>query len=660
MTDDTLANRDAALAVASIPTLLMCLAQITGERRWTEAPFLPKRDVSLIADPAGGLPEDVRCQVRDAMREVLDDLDAGRRKLEDRPLDDETALHMMRTCLGERIPPEYAPMALEELAFRDRAVYWRTPAPPPAAADFEVLVVGAGVSGLCAAHRLRELGIPFHVVEKNADVGGTWIDNDYPDAGVDTPNHFYSYSFAPNPHWSSHYSKREEVWRYLRGVAERFDLLRDIAFSTEVLAMHWHEDRLRWQVTVRDASGDERTLWANAVMTAVGLLNRPKMAAFPGMETFTGPWWHSARWRHDVPLEGKRIAVIGTGASAVQFMRSVAGKAAQVTIFQRSPQWVRHEPSYQGTVSVPEQWLMDHVPYYWQWYRFGLIWRFGDGLLPTLRRDPEWPHPERAVNARNDRHRQMMTDYLHRQLEGREDLLAKTLPDYPPYGKRILIDNDWYKTLRRDNVELVTEGVDHVEGSRIITASGAVYEADVIILATGFEAGKMLAPMTIVGREGVVLREAWGDDDPYAYVGTTVHGFPNLFCVLGPNTALAHGGSIFFVTECQVRYATGCMVKAIEQGAGAVEVRREVQDGYVAAVDAEHAQLVWTHPGMRNWYRNERGRVFSPMPWRLVDFWRMTHDPDLADYVSTPRVEHSDTSLAESGERMTNGHGGAP
>ncbi len=636
MTNQNPVTLESALAAASIPTLLMCLAQITGDRRWTEAPFLPKRDVSMIPDPSGGLPEEVQKEVRDAMRSVLEEIEAGRRQVSKSDIDDEAALRMMRVCLGERVPPEYAPMALEEMAMRDRAVRWRSTPPPGAARDFQVLVVGAGVSGLCAAYRLQELGIPFRVVEKNADVGGTWIDNSYPESGVDTPNHFYSYSFAPNTHWSSHYSKREEVWTYLRDVAQRFDLLRHIEFRTEVLAMRWHEDRQMWQVRLRSESG-EREIWANAVITAVGQLNRPKMAAFPGMETFTGPWWHSALWRHDVPLEGKRVAVIGTGASAIQFMRSVAARAAKVTIFQRSPQWIRHEPNYHGRVSRETQWLMDHVPFYCEWYRFGLMWRFGDGLLPTLKRDPDWPHPERAMNARNDRHREMLTQYLLSELEGREDLIPKTLPDYPPYGKRILIDNDWFKTLRRPNVELVTEAVDHVDGERIVTSSGAIHEADVIILATGFEAGKMLAPMDIVGRNGLSIREAWGDDDPYAYIGTTVHGFPNLFCVLGPNTALAHGGSIFFISECQIRYATACLVEMIENGQASIEVRKEVQDDYVARVDAEHAQLVWTHPGMRNWYRNDRGRVFSPMPWRLVDFWRMTHDPDFSEYVSTPR-----------------------
>ena len=628
-------SREAALAAASVPTLLMCLAHLTGDDRWLRAPYLPKRDVALFADPSGGLPEDVQQSVRDAMGRVLDELASGARPMPG-PLEPSKALEMMRVCLNERVPPEYAPMAMEEMGFIDRSVRWREPPSPARLADFEVLVVGAGRSGLCAAIRMREMGIRFAVVEKNPDVGGTWFENDYPEAGVDTPNHFYSFSFAPNLHWTSNYSKRAEVWEYLKQLADQFDLRRHIRFGVEVEALRWDEARQQWEVKLREQGGARSVRWAHAVITAVGQLHRPKMAAFPGMETFTGPSWHSSQWRHDVPLAGKKVAVIGTGASAMQFMRTLAAQAAQVTVFQRSPQWARYDPDYQGGVSAQAQWLLENVPFYYPWYRFGLLWRFGDGLLPTLKRDPDWPHPERAVNARNDRHRQMMTDYILEQLEGRDDLIAKCLPDYPPYGKRILIDNGWFQALRRPNVELVTEAVDRVEGARLVAADGTVYEPDVIILATGFEVGKMLAPIDIRGRSGVPLREVWGVDDPRAHLGTTVADYPNLFTLMGPNTGLAHGGSVMFMTECQVRYVTLCLREMIEQGITSLEVRAAIQDDYTRRVDDEHAQLVWTHPGMRNWYRNDRGRVFSPMPWRLVDYWQMTHEPDFSEYRITP------------------------
>lgn len=633
MTD---ATRSSALRQASIPTLLMCVAQVTGDPRWLAPPYLPRRDVSIFADPTGGLPEDVQQAIRDAAGRMLDELARGERTLPPLP-DDERLLAMMNTCLGERVPPEYVPLAREEMGFASRGIAWD--APPPARRDaFRTLVVGAGLSGLCAAWRLRELGLPVEIVEKNAGIGGTWWDNHYPEAGVDTPNHFYSYSFAPNPAWTANYSKRDEVLGYLERVAAELGVRDTVRLRTEVLALDWDEARREWAATVRDPAG-ERVERYRAVVLACGPLSRPRLTAIPGIESFGGDWFHSAQWRHDVPLAGREVAVIGTGASAMQFLRSVAAEAGRTTVYQRSPQWARPPQDYHGTVTPGQRWLLEHVPYYYAWYRFGLMWRYGDGLLPTLVRDPGWPHPERAMNARNDRHRQQLADYIREQLADRDDLLAKAMPDYPPYGKRILIDNGWFETLRRDDVELVTDAVARIEGDEVVTAGGERRRADVVILATGFEAARMLGPMRVTGRDGATLDDAWRDDDPRAHLGITVPGFPNLFLLAGPGTGLAHGGSLFFVAECQVRYVSRLIVAMIRDGLDAVDVRREALDAFIARFDAAHRELVWAHPGMRNWYRNAAGRVFVPMPWRLVDYWTMTREPALEEFDATPAAD---------------------
>ena len=499
--------------------------------------------------------------------------------------------------------------------------------------NFTVLIIGAGFSGICAAIKLDRLGIPWILADANAEIGGTWLVNDYPEAGVDTPNHFYSFTFAPNHRWPKYFSKRIDVLNYCKSVAEKFKITNRISLNTQVESTTWDEATQMWKVVLRDQDGQLRESHANVVISGVGQLNRPKKSFIKGIESFSGPCFHSAQWRHDVDLSGKRVAIIGTGASAMQILRTVASQASDVTIFQRSPQWVRPSNDYHRDVKPQTMWLFENVPFYFDWYRFGLFWRFGDGLLPTLRRDETWPHQQRSMNSRNDKHRLQLTEYLLAQLEGHDDLVAKTLPDYPPYGKRILVDNDWYKTLKRDNVELVASGVGHVDGNQIVASDGSSRQVDVIILATGFEAGKMLASVAVTGRNGTTLRDAWGDDNPRAYKGMTMPNFPNLFCLYGPNTNVAHGGSVIFQAECQMRYITSCITQMIESQISSVDVRPEVHDAYNKAVDDEHDQLVWSHPGMDSWYKNSQGRIFSPMPWRFVDYWSMTHDADLSDYL---------------------------
>ena len=616
---------------ASIPTLLMCLAQITGDDHWLQEPFLPRRDTNLFHDETGGLPTEIQDEVRSSARQVLQELSDNSRQI---PLevDVERFTRMMRVCVAEDVAPEYAPMLLEELGFVNRDVRWATP--PVLPTGFKVLIIGAGFAGICAAIKLQALGIPYVVVEKNSDIGGTWFDNNYPDAGVDTPNHFYSYSFAPNTKWKHYFSKRADIWQYARDVAEKFDVVSSIQFSTEVHALQWNMESQAWTATIANDS-HSRTEEFSAVITAVGQLNRPNLAPAIGIEHFNGTWFHSAHWNHNADLRGKRVAVIGTGASAMQFMPTLAATAGDVTIFQRSPQWVRPNSDYHRTVSENTVWLLENMPFYAQWYRFGLFWRFGDGLLRTLRRDPEWQFPERSMNRHNDRHREQLTDHLMQELDGRPDLIEKCLPDYPPYGKRILVDNNWYKTLRQDNVHLITSAVDHVTTTGIVDALGDEHEFDVIILATGFQAGNLLSPIDIRGVSGTPLRDVWGVDDPRAYLGITVPDYPNMFVLVGPNTFVAHGGSIIYQAECEMRYVTDCIRYMIENGISSVEVQQSVHDEYNERVDAEHDQLVWAHSGLHSWYRNSKRRVFSPMPWRFVDYWQMTHDFNESEYKVT-------------------------
>jgi 4-hydroxyacetophenone monooxygenase len=341
---------------------------------------------------------------------------------------------------------------------------------------------------------------------------------------------------------------------------------------------------------------------------------------------------HSALWSDDIDVSGKRVAVIGTGASAMQLVPSIVDKVASITVYQRSAQWARPVKGYSDPITDGAQWLLAHLPFYVKWYRFNMFWRYGDGLLPLLRKDPAWPHPERAVNKGNDRHRQELTDFILSELKYRPDLIAKCVPTYPPYGKRILLDNGWFRTLTKENVELVTDTIEHFASDGIVTADGTLRLADIIVIATGFKVTEMTARLNITGRCSKNLRETWAGDNPTAYLGLTVPDFPNLFCMLGPSSGPAHGGSVIFQSECQSRYISTCLVEMIERGLAAIDVRQDIHDGYIRKVDAEHEAMIWTHPGMTTYYRNNNGRVFSAMPWRFVDYWAMTHDPDFSQY----------------------------
>lgn len=620
-----------ALDDADIGPLLMVLVQLTGAEALLDefAPYL-----TGPWDYAHHVPEERQRAVRARLVEVLEAHAAeGRslRRVPPAPL----LRRMMSVCVGETVPAEYVPMMLEEMALEDRdprGISWRAAPPRQALEGFKVAVVGAGMSGLCAAIRLREAGIPFEIFEKNDTVGGTWYENRYPGCGVDTPNHFYSYSFAPNHGWPDFYSRRDALQAYFERCADSYGIRPSIRFRTEVVSAAWDEAAALWRLTVRGPDGAERQAHANAVLCAVGQLNRPKLPSIPGLDTFRGPAFHTGRWEHEHDLRGRNVAMIGTGASGMQVAPTIAPQVGRLTIFQRSPHWVVRNPNYHRSVGEGTKWVLRHLPYYAKWYRFTLFWGFADGIHEALQIDPAWPHPARSVNAINERHRRSILKWLTREIGDDPALLAKVVPDYPPYGKRILIDNHWYRTLKRDNVALVTAPIARMTPDAIVTGDGTAHRADVLVLATGFHAARMLWPMEITGRGGRRLRALWGEDDPKAYLGIAVPGFPNFFVLYGPNTNLGHGGSAIFHAECQVRYALRCLRELIETGRASMECRQEVHDAYNERVDRAHEGMVWSHPGMGNWYRNRRGRVFANSPWRLVDYWRMTAELDPADF----------------------------
>jgi 4-hydroxyacetophenone monooxygenase len=620
-----------AIAEGDIRVLLMVLVHLTGDERWLEPPYKPKRDVRLIPDPEAGLPRDIQDEIRAAVLNLFAD-GAPRPAITDPG--NELMLRMMRAGLGENVAPEYAPLMREEMGFVSREASWGERPRDERLAQQHVLIVGAGVCAIALGVALGRLGIPYTIVEKNAELGGTWYVNRYPGCGVDTPNHSYSFSFGARNPWTRYFAQRQELLDYLKKVALEYDIRSHLRLDTELTSAHWNDSKQRWISTLKTADGEE-TFESTTLVSAIGQLNDPSRAHFKGEEQFVGQILYSALWSDDIELDGKHVAVIGTGATAMQLVPSIADRVASLTVYQRSAQWSRPVAGYSDPITEGAQWLLAHLPFYVQWYRFNMFWRYGDGLLPFLRKDPDWPHPDRAVNKGNDRHRLELTDFIHAELKDRPDLIAKCVPTYPPYGKRILLDNGWFKTLTKPNVELVTDPIDHFTHDGIVAADGKERAADIIVVSTGFKVSKMAARLKITGRNNKRLAEAWANDNPTAYLGLTVPGFPNFFTMLGPNSGPAHGGSVIFQSECQSRYITSCLVEMIERGIATIDVHQDAHDKYIREVDAEHEQLIWTHPGMSTYYRNKQGRVFSAMPWRFVDYWRMTHDPDLSKYRQT-------------------------
>lgn len=624
-----------ALAVANLPTLLMVMFQLTGDRRWLSDPYRPVRTKGMSDNDTGGFSAEVQDEIRAAAFDILTAWGQGAPMSYPMP-DDHLLVEMITTCMGEEVPVEFGPMFAEDM--RANIEGGRPHPQVEGGEDFSVIIVGAGISGISAAVELKATGIRARIFEKNPDVGGTWWENRYPGCGVDTPSHVYSFSYRPR-RWSTYYGKRDEVLEYVRDVARTTGVVDQVQFDTDVVSAVYDEATQRWTVTTRGADGTLTEHVAHVVITAVGQLNRPAVPAIQGADTFAGQQFHSAEWPEGFDVTGLKVGVVGSGASAMQIVPAIADRVEHLTVFQRSPQWIAPSFNYSSPVPDHVHWLMDHVPNYRLWFRLRLSWLINDRLYPSLLLDPEWEHPERSINAHNDAHRRALSRYIESELEGRDDLLEKALPTYPPFGKRMLIDNGWYAALRKDGVELVTDGVASIDAAGITTTSGEHVDLDVIVYATGFEAKKMLYPMDIRGRDGVSIRERWGDEDAKAYLGLTVPDFPNLFVMYGPNINLGHGGSYMFAGECQARYITQMCAKLVQEDIGSFEVRRDVHDAYNDSVDAQHGRMIWSHRGMDTWYRNAAGRIVTNSPWRVVDYWKLTREVDPDDFVFEPANE---------------------
>ena len=620
----------AALEHANAPALLVTLIHLTGELELLNGSIRPRQ---VWGDAQMGLTEQQRAEVRARALPVIEALRGIDEAPRFRPTPEQVR-EMASFLVGQSVGGDYLEFLLREVGLKPHPTgaegFERIAA--ERRAGFHVVIVGAGMSGIVAAHRLGQAGISYTVVEKNADVGGTWLENTYPGCRVDTPNHSYSYSFAPRD-WPQYFSSQPVLLDYFQDCATRFGIRDRIRFSTEVERLEFDEEEQVWAVHTRAVDGGATgVLRANAVISAVGQLNRPRLPEIPGREAFRGPSFHTARWNHGVALAGKRIAVIGTGASAFQAVPRIAPDAAEVFLFQRSPPWVNPRPEYQRDVPEGKHWLLNNVPHYARWYRLLQFWLSAEGALDYIYADDGWDEPG-SVGKANRKLRRMLERHARKHLGDDAELLAKCIPDYAPGGKRMLYDDGtWFATLKRPNVRLVTDPVVRITESGPLTAAGEQFDVDVVIYATGFRTTDMLFPMRVIGRGGTDLRESWRGS-PRAYRGVTIPRFPNLFCLYGPNTNVVVNTSIVILSECGVDYILSCLRLLLETGSRSLECRQQVHDAYNEWIDAGNARTAWGAPGVRSWYKNDSGRVTQNWPYRLLDYWKQTRTADAGDYL---------------------------
>jgi 4-hydroxyacetophenone monooxygenase len=626
--DETLRAR---LEDVPLAPLVAAVAHLTGEYSLLSEDLRPDPSKMVLMTDDGYTPDQVG-RGRDRVAAALVRFRNGGCKPGPEPTSDQ--LRRLIEFVSGPLDDDHLQLYGEELALGgvdQRAPSWRASELAPGRA-VKVAVIGAGMSGIAAAQRLRQAGCSVQIYEKNGDVGGTWLENSYPGCRVDVPNHLYSYSFAQTPHWPQFNSTQPVLFDYFRTCVAEFDLEDAISYRHEVEEAVWDDERSVWSLRIRDDTGAVTEAEVNVVVSAVGQLNRPSFPDIVGIDSFEGPWFHSARWDDDVDFEGKRVAVIGSGASAVQFIPWLAERSAEVTVYQRTPGWILPIPTYHDDLPSNLQWLLRHVPEYARWDRLALFSRLQEGLLPRTVVDPDWDISSGSVSAANDELRQGLTLYYEFAFPD-PALRAKVLPNYPFGAKRMIVDSGVYSTaLAAPNVTLETGAIAEIVPSGVAMADGRTVEHDIIVYATGFSASRFLTPMRVVGRGGVDLHAHW-DGDARAHLGLTVPGFPNLFLMYGPNTNIVVNGSIIYFSECEAHYITESVRLLLEKDAAAMDCRPEVHDAYNVMIDTATRARAWGVSDVSTWYRNEHGRVAQNWPFNLFDYWQQTRAVDPDDYV---------------------------
>jgi len=612
-----------ALDSASFPVIAALLVHFTGDISILDK--LPKPNQVVLGETQGFLTHKDKQIIKNiALKEIG-------RFFSNSAFDDiyipsnEELNEMMNFIVGEEVSSDYVPMMLGDLNI---TTHTSKPNFLATKSNLEVLIIGAGMSGILAAIKLAEIGIKYKIYEKNNDLGGTWYENQYPGSRVDIANHFYSYSFEENHQWSEHFSRQPELLDYFKKCFHKYDIQKNTYFETQVTDMKFDELNQEWSVN-SICHGEKKTESISIVISCVGQLNQPKVPEINGLKKFQGNMFHSSQWPNFDVISGKKVAVVGTGASAFQIVPSIAKSCKELTIFQRSPPWMFPNPQYHEEVDDGKKWLLKNLPFYSRWYRFLLFYPGSDQLLDSLFIDPAWKVRSDSINQKNDAMRELFTAAMLGQISD-QSLVDKVIPDYPPFGKRMLQDNGaWLQALHLPNVTLLSEGVECIS-SKGVVSSGKELEFDTIIFATGFRAQDFFSPINIDGGSGS-YDKIYGDS-PRSYLGITFSSMPNFFAMYGPGTNLAHAGSIIFNSECQINYICSAIKYMLSNNFKVIRVKPEIEKQYQDRFDKRHEKMVWQHSKVSSWYQNSKGKVVTTSPWRLVEYWNWTNKFNQDDY----------------------------
>lgn len=616
---------DDAVQYASPMVLRGLLYQLTGDEEvvamkpGTAAKFTTGRELADEADE-----ERIKAKAAAFLKQYRD---SGARQIDRGP---EARLRKsLSLTANEEVPEDELPIWLEEAAFDRwaRGVRWTGDEAPTSVRDFKVAVIGTGISGLNVAVQLKRAGIPFVVIEKNPEIGGSWYENRYPGARVDTPSRGYTHLFSYDYPFPWGYSPRDENLKYFKWVTDHFEIREQIDFETEVVSMCWSDEQKTWTLEAEHPSG-VRTYEVNAVVSCVGFLSRPKLPAIEGMESFEGEAFHTAAWPDRVDVDGKRVAVIGSGASSYQTTPVIAKTAAQTFLFQRTPNWCFEDFAYLKELPPQVLWLDRNFPFYANFVRF----RVAALINPVqssagIRADPDFEDPH-AVSPANKATRDMCIEFIERKLAAKPELIEKMTPDFPPLASRpIRIDahDGVYDALARDEVTLVSDPIEKITAAGIV-AGGKTYELDLIAFATGFRANDFLWPMEVRGRGGVRIEEVWAKDGPRAYLGAMVPDFPNLFMCYGPNSNNFGGFTVVDLLELVAQFSLRCVAGLIEQGKKSVEVSHDAYWRFASILDESERTMVYMDPRADNYYQNG-GRSCVNGPVDIRRMWRWLQDP---------------------------------